>query len=166
MERIGDVSCVDALIGALSDSYESVRMCAIQALAKIGGRRAVEPLIVALEDEDTHVREAARETLRDTFRIDYNPVTKQITVIPEEEPVEFESLPIEEQRRIKRQLLVVYNKIKEMDQVSGPVRDDKLYDSLYEEDGINRLQVTQSIGTLLENGSIITPRRGYYAIAA
>jgi HEAT repeat protein len=166
LERIGDVSCVDALIGALSDSYELVRTYAINALAKIGDRRAVEPLIEALEDEDTHVREAARETLRDTFRIDYNPVTKQTTVIPEEKPVEFESLPVEEQRRIKRQLQVVYNKIKELDQVSSPIRDDKLYDSLYEERGINRRQVTQSIGTLLENGSIITPRSGYYAIAA
>ncbi len=166
LARIGDVSCVEALIGALSDSYELMRTYAIQALGRIGDKRAVEPLMMAMEDEHAYVRETARDTLLDSFRIDYNPVNKQTTVIPEEEPVEFESLPIEEQMRIKRQLRVVYNKIKEMDQISSPVRDDKLYDSLYEEEGINRLQVTQSIGTLLENGSIITLRRGYYAIAA
>ena len=166
LERIGDESCVEALIEALGDPYELVRGYAVHALAKIGEERAVEPLIKTLDDEDMFVRGAALDSLRDAFWIEYDPVTKQTTAIPREKPVEFESLPVEEQRIIKRQLQVVYNKINEMDQVSSPVRDDKLYDSLYEEGGINRRQVSQRIGTLLENGAIVTPKSGYYAVAA
>ena len=130
LERIGDESCVEALIEALGDPYELVRGYAVHALAKIGEERAVEPLIKTLDDEDMFVRGAALDSLRDAFWIEYDPVTKQTTAIPREKPVEFESLPVEEQRIIKRQLQVVYNKINEMDQVSSPVRDDKLYDSL------------------------------------
>lgn len=125
----------------------------------------MEPLLEALEDEDTYVREAVRKTLRDVFRIDYNPVTKQTSVIPEEKPVEFESLPVEEQRRIKWQHQVIYEKIEELDQISSPFRDDKLYDALYDEHGISRIEVSQHIGTLLENRTIFSPKPGYYAIA-
>ncbi len=165
LQKVGDVSAVEALIDALKDPDEGVRWQAVIALAEIGDRRAVDPLIEALDDEESYVHEAARDALRDSFRLDYDPVAKKTTVIPKEEPVEFESLPIEEQRKSKRQLRVVYKKIKVMDQISSPVRGDKLYDSLYEVEGINRRHVAQSIGTLLENGSIITLKRGYYAIA-
>jgi hypothetical protein len=112
---IGDESCVAALIESLTDPYETVRKYAVQALARIRDRSAVEHLLGALEDEDTYVREAARETLREIFRIEYNPVTKQTINIPEEKLAEFESLPVEEQRRIERHRQVILEKIQEMD---------------------------------------------------
>ena len=47
-----------------------MRLQAVYALAEIGDKRAVEPLLEALEDEDTYVQEAARDNLRDTFGVD------------------------------------------------------------------------------------------------
>ena len=120
----------------------------------------------ALEDEDTYVQEAAIANLREAFKIEYDPVTKQTTITPEEKPVKSESLPVEDQRRIKWQCQVIYEKIEELNRVSSPFRDDKLYDALYEEQGFNRILVSHHIGTLLENGSISTPKPGYYAISA
>ena len=74
--------------------------------------------------------------------------------------------PFNERRPgIKHQHQVIYEKIEKLNQVSTPFRDDKLYDSLYEEQGIGRIIVSQQIGTLLENRIIFSPKPGYYAIA-
>jgi HEAT repeat protein len=62
---IGDESCVAALIESLTDPYETVRKYAVQALARIGDRSAVEHLLGALEDEDTYVRGRQGNTSRD-----------------------------------------------------------------------------------------------------
>ena len=37
--------------------------------ARIGDRRAVGPLLEALDDEDTYVQEAARDNLREAFGV-------------------------------------------------------------------------------------------------
>jgi len=49
-----------------------------------------------------------------------------------------------------------------MEQTSSPVRDDKLYDALYEEQGIDRREVTRLLVTLCKNGSVSTPKPGFY----
>lgn len=165
LQKVGDKGSVESLLGALKDPDEGVRLQAIYALAEIRDRRAVDPLIEVLDDEDTDVQEAARDNLRYAFGIVYDPEIEQSRIIPEKKTVEFESLPIEEQRRIKRQLQVIYEKIEEMEQIQRPVRDDKLYDALYEEHGIRRIEASQHIGTLLENRTIFSPKPGYYAIA-
>ena len=126
----------------------------------------MEPLLEAQEDEDTYVQEAAIANLREAFKIENDPVTKQTTITPEEKPVEFESLLVEDQRRIKWQCQVIYEKIEELNQVSSPFRDEKLYDALYEDQGFNRILDSHHIDTLLENGTISTSKPRYYAIAA
>nr|MBC8522037.1 HEAT repeat domain-containing protein [Methanomicrobia archaeon] len=51
------------LILALKDKDWNVRMCAAEALGKIGDTRAIEPLIHALKDKKGNVRESAAEAL-------------------------------------------------------------------------------------------------------
>ena len=46
-------------------------------------------------DEDTLVRMAADVSLREAFKIRYDPDTKQAKIIPEEKTVEFDALPPE-----------------------------------------------------------------------
>ena len=70
MQKVGDEGSVKGLIGALKDPDEGVRLQAIYALAEIGDRRAVDPLIEVLDDEDTDVQDAARDNLRDAFGVD------------------------------------------------------------------------------------------------
>lgn len=51
------------MIKALKDGDYSVRISAAVALGKIGDKRAVGPLIEALEDEESYVRRAVAEAL-------------------------------------------------------------------------------------------------------
>ena len=133
------------------------------AFAGIGDRRAVDPLIKALYDEDANVRMVADFSLREAFKIEYDPDTRRVKIIPEEKAVEIDALPPEERRKVKSQLQTIYEKIEEMEQTSSPVRDDKLNDALYEEQGIRRLEVTQRLAMLIKNGCVYTPKPGSYA---
>ena len=101
LRRVGDESAVEALIEALSDSYDSVREQAVLALARIGDRRAIDPLIGALDDEDANVRMEADFSLQEAFKIEYEPDTQQVKVIPEDKAVEFDALPPEERRKMR-----------------------------------------------------------------
>ena len=66
---------MDALIGALSDPFDCLRVHAILALARIGDRRTVDPLIRAPHDEDVNVRSVDDSYLREAFKIKYDPDT-------------------------------------------------------------------------------------------
>ena len=158
LRGLGDESAVEPLIQRLSDPYDSVREQAVLALARIGDRRAVESLIKALDDEDTQVRMAADSCLRNAFKIEYDPDTKQAKFIPEEKTVEFDALPPDERERIDSQLETVLKMIKNLEAQTGACRDDKLYNALYEDHGIGRRQVARLIAILKKKGSIHTPR--------
>lgn len=54
---------LDALIQALDDPEQWVRLVAVEALAFLGGEKVNSPLRLALEDQDPEVRTAAREAL-------------------------------------------------------------------------------------------------------
>jgi HEAT repeat protein len=57
--QIGDARAVPALLEALHDPKEHVRVAAAGALGQIGDARAVDGLLAALRDPDAHVRAAA-----------------------------------------------------------------------------------------------------------
>jgi HEAT repeat protein len=54
---------VPALVGALQRAGHKGRIAAIKALAKIGDRQAIEPLVTALQDGDPCVRLSAASAL-------------------------------------------------------------------------------------------------------
>ena len=157
---------MDALIGALSDPYDSVREHAILALARIGDRRAVDPLIRALYDEDVNVRMVSDSTLREAFKIKYDPDTGQTENIVEKNEGEIDAPPPEERKRIDSQLETVLKMIKNLEAQTGACSDDKLYDALYEDHGIGRKQVARLIPILEKKGSIHSPKPGYYTARA
>ncbi len=92
--------------------------------------------------------------LREAFKIKDDPETKQTTVIPEEKTVDLDSLPPKEQIRIYNQFQIIYAKIEEMEQSLNLVRDDKLHDALYEQQGISSREVAQCITMLRKIGSV------------
>ena len=165
LRRVGDESAVEALIEALSDPYDIMREQAVLALAEIGDRRAIDPLIKALADENTNVRMVTDQCLRETFKIKYNSETRQSEDIAVNDEYDLKNLPPKEREKINRQLQTVLSKIEEMEYFSSPVRDDKLYDMLYDDHGLGRKQVARLTAILMRNGSVYSPKPGYYTNA-
>jgi replicative DNA helicase Mcm len=63
---------------------------------------------------------------------------------------------------LNSKLLKVVEVFAEIEQRSTIVRDDVLYNMLYEKYGIGRRNVKRLLSTLLREGIIYSPRRGYY----
>jgi len=52
--------------------------------------------------------------------------------------------------------------IGEMERIEGAVRDDDLYEAMSSDHGIGRTEVARLIGVLMRDGTIYSPRPGYY----
>ena len=65
-------------------------------------------------------------------------------------------------RSLQMQLQKVLGVISEMERVTGVVKDEDLFEALLEEHGIGRTEVARLIGVLMRDGTIYSPRPGYY----
>ncbi len=65
-------------------------------------------------------------------------------------------------RSLQNKLQSVLGVIGEMDRIEGMVRDDDLYEALSSDHGIGRTEAAKLIGTLMRDGTIYSPRPGYY----
>jgi replicative DNA helicase Mcm len=65
-------------------------------------------------------------------------------------------------RSLQMQLQKVLGVISEMERITGVVKDDDLYSTLMEDHGINRTEAARLIGVLMRDGTIYSPRPGYY----
>ncbi|MBN2336516.1 minichromosome maintenance protein MCM [Candidatus Bathyarchaeota archaeon] len=65
-------------------------------------------------------------------------------------------------RSLQNQLQKVLQVVNEMERISGSVRDDDLYDSLQGDHGIGRAEAARLVGVLMKDGTIYSPRPGYY----
>jgi len=65
-------------------------------------------------------------------------------------------------RSLQVQLQKVLNLITKMERITGTVRDDDLFDALLEDHQISRAEAAKLIGVLMRDGTIYSPRPGYY----
>jgi replicative DNA helicase Mcm len=65
-------------------------------------------------------------------------------------------------RSLQVQLQAVLGVIGEMERIEGAVRDDDLYEALSSDHGIGRTESARLIGVLMRDGTIYSPRPGYY----
>jgi len=65
-------------------------------------------------------------------------------------------------RSLQNQLQKLLQVISEMERVSGSVRDDDPDDALQSDHGIGRAEAARLIGVLMKDGTIYSPRPGYY----
>ena len=65
-------------------------------------------------------------------------------------------------RSLQIQLQAVLGVIGEMERIEGAVRDDDLYEAMSSDHGIGRTEVARLIGVLMRDGTIYSPRPGYY----
>ena len=49
-----------------------------------------------------------------------------------------------------------------MERITSFVRDDDLFEALMEDHGVIRAEAARLIGVLMRNGTIYSPRPGYY----
>jgi replicative DNA helicase Mcm len=65
-------------------------------------------------------------------------------------------------RSLQNQLQKVLQVIGDMERISGTVRDEDLFDSLQSDHGIGRSEALRLVQTLMRDGTIYSPRPGYY----
>lgn len=65
-------------------------------------------------------------------------------------------------KSLRDQLQRLLNTLSEMQQVSGSVRDDDLYEALQKGHGISMTEAGRLVGVLMRDGTIYSPRPGYY----
>jgi replicative DNA helicase Mcm len=65
-------------------------------------------------------------------------------------------------RSLQVQLQKVLSVITEMERITGVVKDDDLFDALLEDHQISRADAAKLIGVLMRDGTIYSPRPGYY----
>ena len=66
------------------------------------------------------------------------------------------------QKSLQVQLQKVLGVISEMERITGVVKDEDLFDELMSDHGIGQSEVARLIGTLSRDGTIYSPRHGYY----
>ncbi len=65
-------------------------------------------------------------------------------------------------RSLQMQLQKVLGIISEMERITGVVKDDDLFEALMEDHGVGRAEAARLIGVLMRDGTIYSPRPGYY----
>ncbi len=65
-------------------------------------------------------------------------------------------------RSLQMQLQKVLGVISEMERITGVVKDEDLFNTLLEDHGIGRAEAARLIGILMRDGTIYSPRPGYY----
>ena len=65
-------------------------------------------------------------------------------------------------RSLQNQLQKVLQVVSEMERIAGTVKDDDLFDALMQDHGISRAETARLIGVLMRDGTIYSPRPGYY----
>jgi replicative DNA helicase Mcm len=65
-------------------------------------------------------------------------------------------------RSLQLLLQKVLEVISEIERVTGIVKDEDLYETLIQDHGINRMEASRLIGVLMRDGTIYSPRPGFY----
>ncbi|MDH5199865.1 MAG: minichromosome maintenance protein MCM [Candidatus Bathyarchaeota archaeon] len=65
-------------------------------------------------------------------------------------------------RSLQMQLQKVLGVVSDMERITGVVKDEDLYNTLMDDHGIGRAEAARLIGVLMRDGTIYSPRPGYY----
>jgi len=133
----------DAAIAITTRQSESLRRIAqARARCRLSNK-------VTLEDAEA----AVTLTLDSLNQVGIDPETGEIDI-----DLLYSGKPRSLQAKLQRTLQV----IGDMQQTRGSVRDDDLYEALQEGQGIGRSEAARIIGVLMKDGTIYSPRPGYY----
>ncbi len=134
----------------------TVREQAVVALSRIGDRRAINPLIEVLKDDDRGVKRAALIHLREAFGVNIGSDHEAAMRLMKESS--------QRQSHRNENMKLALKVISELEQASDLVRDDELYRVLEVDHGLDENEVIHLLFGLMKKGLIHSPRRGFTQI--
>jgi len=87
---------------------------------------------------------------------------EQVGLDPETGQIDLDLIYTGKPRSLQMQLQKVLGVISEMERITGDVKDEDLFDELQGNYGITRSKAVRLIGVLMRDGTIYSPRPGYY----
>ncbi|TET72416.1 Minichromosome maintenance protein MCM, partial [Candidatus Bathyarchaeota archaeon] len=87
---------------------------------------------------------------------------EQVGIDVETGKIDIDILYTGKPRSLQMQLQKVLGVLSEMERIEGVVRDDDLFDALLSDHGVGRSEAARLIGVLMRDGTIYSPRPGYY----
>ena len=123
----------------------------LEGLVRIAEARARAHLRAEISVEDA---EAAINLMRKSL--------EQVGIDVKTGQIDIDILYSGKPRSLQNQLQKLLQVVSEMERVSGSVRDDDIYDALQSDHGIGRAEAAKLIGVLMKDGTIYSPRPGYY----
>lgn len=161
-----DPIITDEVVERFKDFYIKMRNASIE-----GGEAAAVAITARQLESIIRLAEArARSHLRDEVIVEdaeavINLMQKsleQVGIDVTTGQIDIDILYTGKPRSLQNQLQKVLQALGEIERISGSVRDDDLYDALMSDHGVNRSEAARFIGILMKDGTIYSPRPGYY----
>jgi replicative DNA helicase Mcm len=161
-----DPVLTDEVIGSFRDFYVKMRTASIEggeASAISITARQLESLVRLAEARArVHLREEVTVEDAEAVIALYSRSLEQVGIDVTTGEVDIDILYTGKPRSLQMQLQKVLGAIGEMERVSGVVQDEDLFTALLEDHGIARSESARLIGVLMRDGTIYSPRPGYY----
>lgn len=156
----------DEVIERFRDFYVKMRSASVEggeAAAVAITARQLESLIRMAEARArTHLREEV--TVEDSEAVInlMQSSLMQVGIDVTTGEIDIDILYTGKPRSLQNQLQKVLQVIGDMERISGTVRDEDLFESLQSDHGIGRSEALRLVQTLMRDGTIYSPRPGYY----
>jgi len=158
-------SITDEVITRFRDFYVKMRTASME-----GGEASAVAITARQLESLVRLAEArARAHLRDKVTVEdaeavitlMQSSLEQVGIDVTTGQVDIDILYTGKPRSLQLQLQKLLSTLASMEK-TGPVKDDDLFEILAEEHGISRTEATKLISTLIRDGTIYSPRPGYY----
>ncbi len=157
------------VIGRFKDFYVKMRTASTEggeASAVAITARQLESLVRLAEARaKAHLRSEVTKEDADAVIALMQSSLEQVGIDVSTGQIDIDILYTGKPRSLQTQLQKVLGKIAELER-TGPVKDDDLFEALANEDGISRSEAAKLVGTLMRDGTIYSPRPGYYRRAS
>ncbi len=156
----------EEVIEAFKDFYVKMRTASLE-----GGEASAVSITARQLESLVRLAEArARAHLRDEVTVDDAKAVialmqrslEQVGIDVTTGQIDIDLIYSGKPRSLQVQLQKVLQTISEMERVSGTVKDDELYDALLNDYQISRAEAAKLVSVLMRDGTIYSPRPGYY----
>jgi replicative DNA helicase Mcm len=156
----------EEVIEAFKDFYVKMRTASLE-----GGEASAVSITARQLESLVRLAEArARAHLRDEVTVDDAKAVialmqrslEQVGIDVTTGQIDIDLIYSGKPRSLQIQLQKVLQTISEMERTSGTVKDDELYDALLNDHQISRAEAAKLVSVLMRDGTIYSPRPGYY----
>jgi len=156
----------EEVIEAFKDFYVKMRTASLE-----GGEASAVSITARQLESLVRLAEArARAHLRDEVTVDDAKAVialmqrslEQVGIDVTTGQIDIDLIYSGKPRSLQVQLQKVLQIISEMERTSGTVKDDELYDALLNDHQISRAEAAKLVSVLMRDGTIYSPRPGYY----